>query len=634
MIKFFSVLCLAFMLQVNALTAQNFSTHQVKKGETIHGIATQYGVSISDIYTLNPDAKKELKANTILIIPISKAKNIEVVTVKELVGYKEHKTNKKETLYSIAKQYDITEDDIKKHNTFLYANTLQKGDKLQIPVFKITTEEKKAATKAYIVKPREGKWRIAYKFGVTVKELEDLNPDMGDTLQDGQQINVPNIDGEAIKEVDEKYSYYNVLPKEGFYRLKVKLGLEQEQLEALNPELKETGLKEGMVLKIPYTNNTNVAGETISNKTSLENKITNFGTKHIAVMLPFRLNRVQFDSIAHVKSSMKKDAYLDASLDFYTGVLSALDSLKTLGVSLKVDVYDTNYQVSDVLKILNDNNFKEVDAVIGPLTTETFDKVASELRQYQIPVVSPIGTNLTLYENVFQSRPSDDLLKDRMVNFVKADAAEKNIVVVSDGKNTAVANSIKSSFVYAKSVYSRKGKSGNDLNFLYVEDIRGSLKPGKNYVFLETQSEGFVSNVVSILASLNNATTEIILVTSNFNPAFEGDQVSNDHLSKLQLHFATTSKSYTDTESNSFVKRYTQTYNTTPSKRAVKGFDLTMDVVLRLASSKDLYTSVNKAPLTEYIENKFAYKKKLMGGYYNDATYIVKYQDLEIVEVK
>ena len=31
--------------------------------------------------------------------------------------------------------------------------------------------------------------------------------------------------------------------------------------------------------------------------------------------------------------------------------------------------------------------------------------------------------------------------------------------------------------------------------------------------------------------------------------------------------------------------------------------------------------------------NKFAYKKKLFGGYYNDSAYLVKYNDLKIVEV-
>jgi hypothetical protein len=241
---------------------------------------------------------------------------------------------------------------------------------------------------------------------------------------------------------------------------------------------------------------------------------------------------------------------------------------------------------------------------------------------------------------VFQSRPSDDLLKDRMVNFIKADSLAKNILIVSDTKNETVANSLKSEFNYAKLIYSRKNKQGKDENFLYVEDIRSALKPGRNIVFLETQNEGFASNVTSILGSLTQRTEsnpnaiEIVLVTTNFNAAFEGDQVSNEHLSKLQFHFATASKSYSDTENNSFVKRYTQTYNITPSKRAVKGFDLTMDVVLRLATAKDLYLSVNNAPLTEYVENKFAYKKRLLGGYYNDATYIVKYKDLEIVEVK
>ncbi len=463
---------------------------------------------------------------------------------------------------------------------------------------------------------------------------------MGETLQEGQQIYVPNMDGDVVKEVDEKYSYYNVLPKEGFYRLKLKLGLDQETLETLNPELKSTGLKEGMVLKIPYSNKMTDSSETATEKTHLESRITNFDTKHIAVMLPFRLNRVDFDSISDIKGSIKKDPYLDASLDFYTGVLSALDSLKSLGISLKVDVYDTKYQVSEVLRIINENNFKDVDAVIGPLTSETFDKAASELRAYNVPVVSPIGTNLTLYDNVFQSRPSDDLLKDRMVNFVKADSLVKNIVIVSDTKNESVANSIKSEFNYAKLIYSRKNKQGKDENFLYVEDIRSTLKPGRNIVFLETQSEGFASNVTSILGSLTQRTEgnpnaiEIVLVTTNFNAAFEGDQVSNEHLSKLQFHFATASKSYSDTENNSFVKRYTQTYGITPSKRAVKGFDLTMDVVLRLATAEDLYLSANSAPLTEYVENKFAYKKKLLGGYYNDATYIVKYKDLEIVEVK
>ncbi|NMH89384.1 PBP1 and LysM peptidoglycan-binding domain-containing protein [Flavivirga algicola] len=641
--KFFFVLCLVLLFSFSTAQAQNYSTHKVKQGETIESIAKKYFVTPSDIYSLNPDAKKELRVNSVLIIPKAKESNIpKVVTVRELDGFKKHRTKKRETLYNLSQKYNVSIEEIKKHNKFLYAEPLRKGDKLQIPIFKvIEVEEVNELTKKYTVLPKEGKWRIAYKFGITVKELEELNPDIGAVLQEGQILNVPNIGNDEEKEVDEQYSYYKVLPKEGFYRLKLKLGLEQAELEALNPVLKLGGLKAGMILKIPYSNLSDGIVE-LDNRVNLADSITDFNTKHIAIMLPFRLNRVDFDSESDIKKSITKDPYLDASLDFHSGVLMALDSLKKLGVSLKVDVYDTKYELGEVKRIIDDNDFENVDAVIGPLTPSNFEAAASELRKYNTPIISPIGTNLKLYDNVFQSRPSNDLLKKKIVNFVKSDTLTSNIVVISDTKNKEVSDDIKREFNRAKQILSRKDKKGEDKYFVSKGDIQGVLKVGKNIVFLETQDAGFVSNVTSILAALiqeeniqeRKQGIEIVLVTTNVNNAFKDDEVDNTHLSELQFHFATMSRSYNENDDNAFVKEYSRIYNVTPNNRAVKGFDLTMDVILRLVSSENLYTSVNKAPLTEYVENKFAYKKKLFGGYYNNTVYLVKYDDLAIVEVK
>ncbi|GAL90881.1 PBP1 and LysM peptidoglycan-binding domain-containing protein [Jejuia pallidilutea] len=641
--RLFFLLIISLLLGVMPVNAQNYSTHQVKKGETIEEIAKRYYVTPFDIYGLNPDAKKGLKPNTILIIPISKAKKPKVTEVKELQGFKTYKAKRKETLYSISKKYDVEIEDIKKYNTFLYANNLRKGDKLEIPVFKITKVEEEVETnKTYIVQPKEGKWRIAYKFGITVAELEALNPKMGDVLQEGQQIYVPNIAAEEEKEIDEKYSYYKVLPKEGFYRLKVKLNLEKEELEKLNPGLDESGLKAGMILKIPFSEAAAITSENFE-ATNLISGINDYSTKHIALMLPFRLNRVEFDSISETKKSIVNDPYLDASLDFYSGVLVAVDSLKKLGLSIKLDVYDTKYQPNTVARILTDNDFENVDAVIGPLTTKNFNVVANELRKYNVPVVSPIGTRIKLYDNVFQTRPSDDLLKSRIIDFVKNDTLPKNIVILADTKNMAIANELKREFNVSTIVFSRKNKEGKDEYFVTKEDIETALKPGRNIVFLETQNESFISGATSILAALNlkenpedpeMEKVEVLLTTTRFNGAFEGDEVDNTHLSKLQFTFASSSKSYSEEDNNMFVKHYQKVYNITPSRRAVKGFDLTMDVVLRMATSEDLYMSVNSTPLTAYVENKFAYKKQLFGGYYNDAIYLVKYDDLNLVEVK
>ncbi|WP_341215496.1 LysM peptidoglycan-binding domain-containing protein [uncultured Wocania sp.] len=641
--KILSVLCLLLLFSFNTINAQNFSTHQVKKGETIEAIAKRYFVTPSEIYALNPDAKNELKPNTVLIIPISKAKKPKIKIVKELQGFEKHKTRRKETLYSLAKRYNVSEDDIKKYNKFLYADPLRKGDKLQIPIFKITEEIEANPTKTYLVQPKEGKWRIAYKFGISVKELEELNPEMGDVLKDGQEIIVPNIEDDKEREVDEKYSYYKVLPKEGFYRLKLKLGLEQAELEALNPGLAESGLKVGMILKIPFNEAISIEE---SNSINLADSIVDFNTKRIAIMLPFRLNRVDFGTVDDAKKSIVKDPYLDVSLDFYSGVLLAVDSLKTLGVSLKVDVYDTKNEVGEVSKIIDENDFETVNAVIGPLTEYTFEKVASELRRYNVPVVSLNITDLKLldlYDNIFQSRPPNDKLKSTLVNYVKADTLVNNIIVISDSKHTNVSNDLKREFNHAKQIHSKKDKkTGEDKFYVTKQEIEDALKPGKNIVFFETKDSGFVSSVTSILASsikeedesTKTEALDITLVTTNMNNAFTGDGVSNEHLSKLQFLYATTSKSYNETDNNPFVKRYEKLYNTTPNSAAVKGFDLTMDVVLRIVTSEDLYMSVNNAPLTEYVENKFAYKKKLFGGYYNDTAYLVKYQDLTIVEVK
>ncbi len=617
--------------------AQNYKTHKVKAGETIELIAKQYQLTPFDIYALNPDAKKELKTNAVLIIPNKKINKSapHAAIEKELTGFKTHKVKRKETLYSLSKEYNVEQDEIKKHNTFLYANNLRKGDEIKIPLYKkvFTVSQPEELQKTYTVLPKEGKWRIAYKFGITVSELEALNPGMNSVLQEGEVINVPNITDTEEKPVDNQYSYYEVLPKEGFYRLKVKLGLEQSELEALNPELIESGLKVGMILKVPY--NANVEDENTKLEiTDLTNSISSYKEKHIAFMLPFKLNRVNVDSVADTKEQIKKDPFLDMSLDFYSGVVVALDSLKKLGVNLKVDVYDTRNMASEVSSILNTNSFNDVQAVIGPFMPDHIKRVAADLQSENIPVVSPLTKNLEISENIFQSRPSEDLLKDKIINYVKNDSTINQIIIIADQSHIKISNDLKTHFPTASQIYSQKDKKEKDAYFIYDTDIISKLKPGKNIVFLETSNPGFVSNVSSKLNSLISKDRQIILATTEMGDAFEDDEVSNYHLSNLQLTFAAIAKTYNEDDNNSFAIDYEKRYGVTPNKIAVRGFDVTMDVVLRLVNYENLYESVNQAPLTEYVENKFAYKKKLFGGYYNDTVYLVKYEDLKIVEVK
>ncbi|NND51926.1 MAG: LysM peptidoglycan-binding domain-containing protein [Flavobacteriaceae bacterium] len=621
--------------------AQNYRTHKVQVGETIESIAKNYMVTPFDIYALNPDAKVDLQPNTVIIIPKSRvAQNPTEVEEQLVSGFRKHKVKRKETLYSIAKKYNVTVEDIKRHNKRLYSENLRKGDRIQIPQFKtvVVKNNLENTIKKYLVQPKEGKWRIAYKFGITIDELQDLNPGMGETLQVGEEINVPNIADNEINSFDEDYGYYTVLPKEGFYRLQLKLGLSQEALEKLNPQLKEKGLLAGMVLKVPKDAGNDLMLESVE-QTSLRNNLSNFRKKKLAVMLPFRLHRVDLDSIREAKDILQKDSYMSVSLDFHSGVLMALDSAKQLGISTQLDVFDTRARISEVSKILSSNNFSDYDAVIGPFTSDNFDRTAEVLKGDNVPVIAAVTMPKKLYSNVYQTIPSDEYLRRIMINYVKRDSSARKMIIIADSGHKAVSDELKREFPSAKQIFSRKNKKGVEANYILISDIETEINEGVNVVFLETSNEGFVSNVTSMLSALNGLDTEtnkrreIILMTTNKNKAFENTNVSNYDLSSLKFHYPSVNRAYLDSN-NSFVENYERIYNSAPNKYAVRGFDLTMDILLRLASEEDLYKASNNDIETEYIENKFRYSKKLFGGYYNESAYIIKFDDLKIVEVK
>ncbi|WP_040414288.1 LysM peptidoglycan-binding domain-containing protein, partial [Cyclobacterium qasimii] len=129
-----TIILIAFTI---GLSAQDYIEHTVKPGETVESIAKGYLVTPFDIYALNPDAKRKFQPNTVLIIPNSKVKNNAIVEdSRELIGYKNHKVKRKETLYGLTKEYNVSEEEIKKANRFLYSENLKKGDKIRIPKYR------------------------------------------------------------------------------------------------------------------------------------------------------------------------------------------------------------------------------------------------------------------------------------------------------------------------------------------------------------------------------------------------------------------------------------------------------------------------------------------------------------------
>ncbi|MGB5555069.1 MAG: peptidoglycan-binding protein LysM, partial [Flavobacteriaceae bacterium] len=66
---------------------------------------------------------------------------------------------------------------------------------------------------------------------------------------------------------------------------------------------------------------------------------------------------------------------------------------------------------------------------------------------------------------------------------------------------------------------------------------------------------------------------------------------------------------------------------------AVQGFDMTFDLLLKLAYKNNLIEVSKIIGQTEYSGNKFSYEKDFSSGYINQASYIMGYDAMRIVEI-
>ncbi len=627
------IILFIFGLLALSLQAQQYISHTVKKGETVFSIAKKYHISVEEIYALNPDAKNGIGVTTILVIPTK-----DIINSSEKVKFKKHKVRRRETLFSIAQKYNVSIDDIKRYNKHLYSKSLKKGEKLRIPVgiakttSQTTTEgalTTSTSSKNYhTVIAKETKYGIARKYGISIAELETQNPQIKNGLKIGMKLVVPEnsvTDSATIE--NDNFEFYEVQPKEGFFRLKVKLGLTKEEIIALNPYAKN-GLKEGMILKIPKRNNEEINDDTITESVNIENKISNFSTKNIVVMLPFQLEKLT-DSIEANKQLIKRSKRLRVAIDFYSGVLMALDFAKELGISSNVTVYDTKASEKTVGKIISENNFENTDVVIGPLLQKNVSKAAYLLKEKNIPVFSPLSNRKTkLYANFFQTIPSQELLENKMLQFLKNNSEEKNIIIIADSKRGAQKQKLLEILPDSKVVDLRTSKKGE---FLYATDIENIIDETKpNWVILETTNPVILSNVIGLLNGIPK-TKKIRLFTLAKNKAYDYHDISNVHLGNLNFTFPSVQKPYDHKDVNSFIASYKNKYGVLPNRYAVRGFDVMYDVLLRLSVANTIYDAY-KYP-TQYIENKFKYTKKMFTGYQNEACYIIKYNPDLSVEV-
>jgi len=406
-----------------------------------------------------------------------------------------------------------------------------------------------------------------------------------------------------------------------------------------------TEIKRGVKLKIPRIFNENkeelktpeiqeiFKSEANLNYDSLIENIIDYEKKKIAVMLPFRTKNINFDSIEDSREIIKNDKLLNISLDFLFGIEMAVDSFSKFGIDVEVKIFDTGANRNIIHELIKKHDFSSYDLVIGPLTSNAFNYVSNSISNSNVKIVSPLSKTDLENENVIHTIPSDDLLFNKIISFVESDTVPSQKFIIADSYNKIISDKIKKIFPDAHQFFSLINDAGIDTRTMVYDSLDSTFVKSRNIVFLETKDQGFVSNITSILNSFVNDSTEIILTTTNKNRAFEGINISNYNMSNLNFHYPSINRSIVGNDHDKFIEKYNSRYNSFPTKYAIRGHDLVLDLLIRLSCGKLDKNNLNLVE-SEYIENKFKYVKDQNGAYKNNSTYIMKFEELRLVEIE
>ena len=148
--------------------------YTVKAGDTLYGIANEYGLSVDELKSMNGLSNNNLSVGQKLLV----SGTGEVVVGND---YDTYVVKSGDNLYAIARKYGISVDKLKDINN-LSSNLLSIGQKLLVP---------KLNGKTYIVKSGDNLYKIAKENGTTVTDLINLNELSTTNLSIGQVLYLP-----------------------------------------------------------------------------------------------------------------------------------------------------------------------------------------------------------------------------------------------------------------------------------------------------------------------------------------------------------------------------------------------------------------------------------------------------------
>ncbi len=264
-----------------------------------------------------------------------------------------------------------------------------------------------AANKEHVVRPGDTLYSIAKRYGVTVEAIQAANPSIeGTNIPTGMTLVIP----EAATETKSPLNFSN----------------KKDDKKDVKKEAQGNKPTTSQIPSVTFANK-----PTLPTYNVLGNGHWTDGTLTLAVILPFNLNATTAEE---QKVQMR-------SVEFYEGVLMAVDEVQQLGRRVSVLAYDLGSE--SIFSILNNQNLLSADFIIGPMDEQSLKQVADWGEMHGTPVVSPFVFNasyLEEYEHLFQINTQKSMLYPQLTEELMNRFKDYTVVFLTDSANVKKAD--------------------------------------------------------------------------------------------------------------------------------------------------------------------------------------------------
>ncbi len=482
----------------------------------------------------------------------------------------------------------------------------------------------------HTVLKNETLYSISKQYDCSQEEVLAANKNITGIIKKGMVLKIPDhtYQKPQIAKIDEsKFVQHLIVSGDNYYQLKIKYGVDEEELLKFNPDLKD-GLKAGRTILVPKKSETGIASKEILEKNTppkelpaLPNAKGFDQTLNVGLYLPIS---------AAVTDSLKPSARTLSFLAFYQGALMAVDQLSKAGLKTKLYVYDTEKMVSAIESLVKKPEFLSLDLLIGPVYPEHQKQISELSAKNRIPMVSPLSAEDKYTRTnawYFQVNPVRKLRMEATASYLSKEFSKDKIIFLVSENGSSETRLILEDLTRKNS---QQGASKGLLRTYNIwssgiDGLESQLQTEKpNILVMAEMNEVNVSIAMNRLALLSKRYPIILVGIQEFAKmqSLEIENLHNVNLRFLSSYFV----DYNLPSVTTFVESFKIEFGTEPSLFAFQGYDVMTYFLKSLQKKPNLSRGLPFDSNTGLLHTAYHFTKVSdFGGYTNDSFTVVEY---------